>query len=417
MKLPLVYILVIGTAVSRASAESINLGLALNEAAEKNLNLLAERYNLTIADARVLQAGLRPNPVFTYGQDYQNVFGTGITAQNSGGPPEFNTRVDFILERGGKRQSRIELAKAQRSVAELNLVNAMRGLNLDVANAYVDALAARDSLGLARENLKSLQDVVEINQARVQAGDLAEVELTRTRLAAMQFETTVRQAELRLRTAITKLLLLMGRNPSPDGIEIAGELRSERLALPLGEIRAEALRNRPDLLALSRDQARSQADIRLQIAQGKVDFDIGTIFHYQYGYSNAQSMGFFFSTPLPIFNRNQGEVARAQRESLQAVARVEALRAQIENEVQVAYEQYVTSQNQVDRIERDMLKQAKDVRDTTEYSYRRGEASFVEFLDAQRAYNDTMQSYYDARADFARNLYLIDSVTARGINP
>ena len=401
------------------AAESITLDQALKEASEKNLSLLAERYSLTIADARIVQAGLRPNPVFSYGQDYQDTFRLGNSSANSSSSPEFNTRVDFILERGAKRERRIELANAQKSVAGLQLANTLRQLYLDVTNAYVDGLAARDSLALARENLKSLQDVVEVNQSRVRAGDLAEIELTRTRLAAMQFETTVRQAELRLRTATTKLLLLMGRGPSAAGVEIDGSLRSDRLAQAAGEIRDVALTNRPDLLALSRDQARSQSDVRLQISQSKVDLDVGVMYHHQYGFPgiNSNAMGFFVSAPIPVFNRNQGEIARAQRESLQALARIEALRAQIENEVQVAYDQYASSRSQVDRIERDMLQQAKDVRDTTEYSYRRGEASFVEFLDAQRAYNDTMQSYNDARADHARNLYLIDSVSAKGLNP
>ena len=64
-----------------------------------------------------------------------------------------------------------------------------------------------------------------------------------------------------------------------------------------------------------------------------------------------------------------------------------------------------------------MLKQARDVRDITEYSYRRGEASLVEFLDAQRAFNDTMQNYNDARGEYARNLYLLESVSGKGVNP
>ena len=63
-----------------------------------------------------------------------------------------------------------------------------------------------------------------------------------------------------------------------------------------------------------------------------------------------------------------------------------------------------------------MLTQAQDVRTTTEYSYRRGEASFVEFLDAVRAFNDTMQSYNEARADYARSLYTLDSISGK-VNP
>jgi cobalt-zinc-cadmium efflux system outer membrane protein len=128
-------------------------------------------------------------------------------------------------------------------------------------------------------------------------------------------------------------------------------------------------------------------------------------------------MGFFLSAPLPVWNRNQGEIERAKREEVQLQARIRALRAQIESEVQTAYDQYLSAQKLVERIGTDMLAQARDVRGITEYSYRRGEASFLEFLDAQRAYNDTVQSYNDARADYARSLFLLESVSAKGVQP
>ena len=85
--------------------------------------------------------------------------------------------------------------------------------------------------------------------------------------------------------------------------------------------------------------------------------------------------------------------------------------------MQAAYDQYLTSQKLVERIGTDMLSEARDVRGITEYSYRCGEASFLEFLDAQRAYNDTVQSYNDARADYARSLFLLESVSAKGVQP
>ena len=398
-------------------AESITLDQAVKEAIDKNLNLLAEKYNISIADARILQAGLRPNPVFTYGQDYQNVFGTGVTNANNAGPPEWNTRVDFVLERGGKRERRVEVAQAQKSVAEYQLLNTIRQLTSDVQSAFVDAQAARESLALAKDNLQKLQDVVTVNEARVKSGDLAQVELMRTRLAAQQFDNSVRQAELRVRTSLSRLLLLMGRPAAPDGLEVAGSLREDRSSVALDTVRDAAFAHRPDLLALVRDQARSQADIRLQIAQGKSDFDFGTMYHNQYGYASGHTMGFFLSAPIPLWNRNQGEVARAQHEQEQLETRVRAMQAQIGNEAQTAYEQYSTSRTLVDRIEQNMLAQALQVRDTTEYAYLHGEASFVEFLDAERALNDTVQSYNDARAEYARNLYLLEAVSGQGVNP
>jgi cobalt-zinc-cadmium efflux system outer membrane protein len=163
-----------------------------------------------------------------------------------------------------------------------------------------------------------------------------------------------------------------------------------------------------------RDQARSVAEIRSQIAQGKVDYTIGAEYRRQQGIAGTgNSLGFFFSAPLPLFNRNQGEIARAREERQQVEARTRALEAGMRNELDAAWQQYETARSLLTRIEGDMLDKARGVLASMEYSYRAGEASLVEFLDAQRAFNDTMQGYNEARAEYARGLYLIDSVTGK----
>ena len=160
------------------------------------------------------------------------------------------------------------------------------------------------------------------------------------------------------------------------------------------------------------DQARSAADLRLQIANGRIDYTVSGEYHRQEGADvHGNSYGVFFSAPLPIFNRNQGEAERARQEAKQATARIASLQADITTELRSAWEQFTTTKDLVDTIEQQMLAQARDVRDTTAYSYRRGEASFIELLDAQRTFNDTMQSYNEARAEYARSLYTLDALT------
>jgi len=95
--------------------------------------------------------------------------------------------------------------------------------------------------------------------------------------------------------------------------------------------------------------------------------------------------------------------------------RIQAAESDVQNEVRNAWLQYATSRELLESIEHDLLDQAREVRSTMEYSYRRGEASLVEFLDAQRAFNDARQSYNDARADFARSLYTIDSISGKAV--
>lgn len=409
--------LLAGRSWAQGPAVPLALDQAVQEAVKNNLNLLAEKYNLSVADARILTAGLKPNPVITTGFDYQDFLFEGFDNANNGGPPEWTGRIDWLFERGRKRERRLEVARAAKTVAELNLLNTTRQLIFDVSSAFVDVQAAQESLALAQENLRSFNEIVDINNLRVKAGDLAPVELMRSRVAALQFRNAVRQGELKLRTAQNRLRALLGRSVVANPPSVVPDLRRDLPLLAIEEVRQQASEMRPDLQAITRDQARSLADVRLQLAQGKVDYTVGVQYHRQYHNSHADALGVFVQAPLPIFNRNQGEVARAQSESRQLEARLRALRHDISTEVQNAYDTYSTARLQLESIEKDLLPEAKQVREITQYSYRRGEASFLEFLDAQRAYNDTVQSFNDARADYARSLYLIDSVTGKVVNP
>ena len=301
---------------------------AIHEAIANNLNLIAEHYNLSVADARILTAKLRPNPVFTAEGDHLDLLGTGFNRINMAGPAEYSVRTDFVLEGPGKRASRIEVAENNREVVRAQFQNTIRQLTFDVQNAFVDVLQARDNLDLARENLDAFTQIVGLNEIRVRHGDLAEVELLRTQLAQLQFENNVRQAELRLTTAQSKLRLLIGRNSTDPPFQVVGELRKEAPLVTRETLRQQAVQLRPDLQAIVHDQARSVAELRLQIAQGKVDYTVGSEIRRQDGLAGrGNSLGLFFSTNLPIFNRNQGEIERARQEQQQIAARYRAMEA------------------------------------------------------------------------------------------
>jgi cobalt-zinc-cadmium efflux system outer membrane protein len=403
------------TASVRAQTQSaattpLTIDEAVKEALDHNLTLIAERYSVSVARARTLTASLRPNPVLTlsgYIPDH-SVYDNDIS------PIDTVVRTDVILERGGKRESRIQVAQEDLSIAELQLLNTVRTTVFDVQDAFVEVALAKVNLALARESLDGFNRLVQVNTERVRTGDLAGVELERVRLAALQFQNDVRQQEAKLTIARGHLKSLLGRT-GPESIDVTGELRRDAAPVDVEAVRARALRERPDLRALNQQQARSLADIRLQLAQGKIDYTVSGEYHHQkQGLPTPAAgnmYGVFFSAPIPIFNRNQGEIARAREEAQQTEARTHALEAGISSEVQTAYESYSAARQVVDTIESQMLTKAENVRSTTEYSYREGEASFVEFLDAVRAFNETMQTYNEARADYARSLYQLDSIS------
>jgi cobalt-zinc-cadmium efflux system outer membrane protein len=392
--------------------QPLSLSQAISEALDRNLDLIAARYDVPIAQARIITARLRPNPIFSLEAGHLTYpITSDSNKQNAAGPNEFAIRTDFILERGGKRSRRIEVAEASHSVAELQVLNTFRTVVFNVQTAFVDILQAKANVALASDSLRTFEQIVAINTVRVKNGDVSEAELIRSQVAQLQYENNVRQAQLQLQTARVRLQLLVGRGITDPVVDATGEMRRDIISSDLISLRQRAFIQRPDLQALRRDQIRSQAELRLQLAEGKVDYVIGSEYRRQQGAANGNLLGFFFSTNLPVFNRNQGEIARATQEESQVTGRMRALETAVQSDVQIAYLQYSNALTTLNRVEGALIERATAVRQITEYSYRRGEASLLEFLDAQRAYNEVMQAYNEARGEFAKSLYGMDAAT------
>ena len=387
----------------QARAQTLTIAEAVDEAVQHNLTLIAQRANLTVAETQLLTARLRPNPVASFSADHLDLLGTGFDETNNGGPPEIAFRVDVPIERGGKRERRMDLATASKALAEAQFADAVRTLRADVTLACIDVLAARATRALVADNLRAFEDLARVNRARVAAGSLAPVESTRSEVARLQFRSTAVRADLDLATALARLRTILG-HAATDPLDVGDDLRIAAAAAPeLTAVQQLALATRPDLRSLELGQARTLADLRLQEAVGRIDYTVGAEYRRQQGIAGrSNSVGFFVTAPLPILNRNQGEIARAGAEHDQLTQQTAAIRAQILADVDIAYREYMTNRELVAAIERDLIQPATSARDISTYTYRAGGSSLLELLDAQRAFNDTMQSYLDAQAGLRR---------------
>ena len=127
---------------------------------------------MSIAEARIIQARLRPNPVLSVGGNYLDILGAGFNpSTNAAGPTEVNARVDYILERGGKRQERIAVVEASKAVSRLERLNSTRTFVLEVQSGFTDLLLAKENVALARASLDAFNQIVTVNKTRVDAGD------------------------------------------------------------------------------------------------------------------------------------------------------------------------------------------------------------------------------------------------------
>ena len=394
-----------------------SLSELIDEALQNNLTLIAQRYNIPVAEARILQARLRPNPTLYLQMQYLDAFRQQFSAEmNPAGPPEGDIGVLLPIVRGGKREARIETATSAKQGVEADVLDAARNLILDVQMAFVEFRRTEDQMQLYTESQRALEQVVAINRKRFAVGDIARVELVRSQVALVTYRNEVLQAAQRFRQARFRLQSIVGRREPTSDFDVDGEFRRDATVVEVGEFVKRAIENRPDLISLRRDADRARAFLKLQVAMAKPDWGVQAWYNRQWniGIKNGSSLTFQWNVPLPVRDRNQGEIARAQQEVQQAEARIRAMEQAIRHEVAQTYAQYRNANEVLTEIERDLLTQAMEVRATTEYSYRRGEATLIEFLDAQRAFTETKLAFADAGAGVARSLYLLDSLAGSG---
>lgn len=403
-----------GPPVGPSAVERMDVDAAVAEALRLNLQLLAQMHEVPLARAEVITARLRLNPTLSLGADHLDLLGTHYDNVNHAGPQEFFARTDVMIRGGRKRQRRIEVAEIGVAVAEQQLRDAARRLIRDVQCACVDVQYAAAAVQLAGTNRELYARVIALNELRVGTGDLARVDLTRAQIAELQARNELRQAQGAQQVAANNLALLLGRTRVAAAIFVTGEMRADAGAYALTDIRAQALRQRPDLQAARTELRFTESDIRRQIAEGKVDLSLGVEARRQQGLAGTgNSLGFFFVVPLRLFDRNQGQIERARQLAAQSEQRARAVEQSIRIEVENVHVDYEVARDLLRSFEGGMLAKAEQVLATAEYAYERGEAGLIELIDAQRAFNDTRRTYNEARAAYAKALYVIDAVTAR----
>jgi cobalt-zinc-cadmium efflux system outer membrane protein len=375
-------------------SSKLTIEQAIDEAVQNNLGLLAERMNLTIAEASLITAKLRPNPLLTLGGDH-------INPGNINDPPtELSLRIDVPVETGDKRERRIVVAEHDKSIAELRFLDAIRNLKLEVSQACVALLQAKAQLEIAVGSVSLLDGLVRLNEIRVQAGSVIPLELTRSRVSMFEFRSDVRRAEMSLIAAKAKLQTLLGRKTVSDEFDVVANLHEPIVGpvLSLSSLIDVALATRPDLKALERQVQRSEADLKLQLALAKVDYFVGTEYRRQGFNPGANTVGVFFTVPLPFFSRNQGEIARVSAEHEQLLRQLQARKVEITAEIKTTYEEFRSARTLVESIEGELLNGAEQARLLSAHLYRTGASTLTDFLDTQRAYNETVRSYYEALA-------------------
>ena len=390
------------------------------------LDLLIAEAAAQGAEGDAIAAGAIQNPSVTGGY-YRSFFKDDAFETHNGwtvGLGDSNAIVDTL---SGKRGLRRSVADAALAAARLGRADAQRTLELQVKQAYFQAVAAGAALDFARETAESTTHTFDLNQIRYKSGAISEVDLSRTETAKLEADQAVDATTLALHNAKVQLAFLLGQRHAFNDFTIdASQLHSATPATlsdaTVATLVDRAMTTRPDLRAQENQRARAAQAVALAKRQRFPDFGVNVQYSEQGSFSanNAISpptLELSLTGSLPVFYQQQGEIKKAEADARTQDAQAAKLRAQVVADVENAFAGYQTAQRQVQRMEGRLLDRAQRARDLVQLQYQKGAASLLEYLDAQRTYVTTKGEYIQDLTAYWNAIFQIEAATATQVMP
>lgn len=388
----------VGAYSQGTTARRLTLNEAVEHARQHHPLIVAAKQRVAIAEAEKLESGLRPNPSLTVSGEN---FPLGPTRQGF----DFSSGVDWFatyaqtFETGGKRHLRVSLAEHNLEAAQAEASAVERRVVYEVKVTYQRAANARLRIELLRENHNNLDQLVGLNEVRVKEGYTAEGDLIKARLEAQRVEFQMRRAGLDFERAKIELLRAMGAGSFEDGdlsFEIAEELTFQPVSLNAALLQEAAMRL-PQAQAAQARVDRALALLRLEQARVRPDIT-ASVGYKRNGPDNALYAA--VSVPLPIYNRNQAMIARAQSEVEAAQAELRYTRNVVLAELAAARRAVELNQKQVESLRADFLLLADESRSVSLAAYREGAVDLLVLLDAQRVRSQAQELYFQSLYDY-----------------
>ena len=376
----------------------------LNNVKNSNIAYLAEKYNVSIAEANVKAASVFPDPELSvsYGnnQNWNLQMGYGVDAE-----------LSYVLELGGKRKARIQLARSEKEMTDALLEDYFCNLRADATIAYLTAIKQHNLYEIQKASYVQMLGLARADSIRFSVGEITEVDARQSKLEAATMLNDVHSSEGDLQEALVQLLLFQGDKSMVLPDSITGVLSYRKHEFDLLSLVTMAQNNRADLQAALKFSEISQNNLRLAKANRAIDLGLSIGGSYSSEVRNEIAPAPAFrgvmagiSIPLRFSNANKGELRAAQMAATQSEKQYEAVELQISSEVMQAYKRYEITCRQVEHFNTGLLHDAETILQKKIYSYERGETSILEVLDARRTFNDVQSNYYETLYNCATSL-------------
>lgn len=403
-------------AVSIANAQeptgggALTLARALALTLENSPELSTSSWDVRAAEARIIQSRLIPNPEVSFMSE--NIAGTGNYA--GGQNAEHTLQLSQLVQLGGKRSARINQAQWNRVLADYDYQVKRVAVLRDTTLAFVNVLVAQRRVELAEQTLDLWKNAIPLTEKRVKQGAAPQVELTRASVAVDVARITLEQNVHDLVAAKAALASQWGERSQVRFQKVVGDLdRTE--PMPSFAVLAGLLANHPQLARWTAEREHRQAMLQLEKTRRIPDVTVG-VGPRQVGGGDGYTIGVIsFSLPLPIFNRNQGNIAEAQAFLQRAGPEEKGAQARAFAELSAAFQTMTRASDTLKILRDSILPSAiKSVEQLSE-GYTAGRFSQLEILDARRTLADVRDRYLLALADYHKAVANVEALTAQPV--
>jgi len=390
-------------ASSGSPPRQFSLADARRIAFEKNWDLLAAAAGVDAATAQKIVAREFPNPSLSLSTSYINVDGhpNSTPEGNSLWDRSYDTifAINQLFEVGGKRRNRKASAQAGFEGAKAQFFDARRTLDVAVAKAYVAAAQAEENVRVLMQSASTLREEAKIAEVRHRAGEISTADKSRIEIAAEQFELNAQSARAAAAQARVALEVLLGVPHPTDDCFLTDHL--DRLTNLPPSVNTNSVGTwRADVVVADAALRKAESDLRFQKAMRVPDPTVET--HYEHLPPDfPNSVGFGVSFPVPLWNRNRGNILAAQSAVEQARLAFEKAKAQAIADIAVARLAYEDALKRWQSYRQSIGPKSEQIRQTMAYAYQKGGASLLDLLEAERNDNDVRLAAAQASSDAA----------------
>ena len=386
-----------------AAAEPLSLAKAIELALEGNPEVAAAKRQWEATEGQVLQGRSRPNPELAYSlEDTRSKTRTQ------------SWQLNLPVELGGKRAARTKAAEKTREQAQAQLAELQATVRANVAAAYFDVLTAQERLVLARDSAALAKSSTDTVAKRVAAGKVSPVEESKARVAEAGVRVELAQAASEQRNALSRLFALLGRIDAPYTV-LEGKAENLPSVPSLADLQP-LISSAPGVVLARIEVDRRKALTALEQSKRVPDVTV-SVGMQRSNETQRNVLLFGVSVPLPIFDRNQGNLLEALKLEDKARDELQAASVRLHSEVAQARERLSTITAEVQSLQQDVLPGAKSAYDAATIGFENGKFNFLEVLDAQRTYFTAKSQYLKALGEAHRAAADIDRLLGASMVP